>query len=107
MIPPDAISPQARLAFEGEVAIIFSKQTFLFEAGHRMRSAKCLVCDLAIGDQAAAVLGIAALDGAPCVCGGIVSDVFLLHVTHMPIGRETLKAAITRGLGCDFQHAQP
>lgn len=107
MIPPDDISTQARMVMADEVAVVYCRESFMFEPGSRMRSTKCLVCDLAIGDQAAAVIGVAALAGAPCVCGGIVSDVFLIHAIHLPIGMETLKAAITRGLGCDFNHAQP
>jgi hypothetical protein len=105
--PPERINTQPRMALPYEVAIIYSAQTFTFESGHRMRTAKCLVCNLVIGESAVAVFGVAALDGAPCTCGGIVSDVFLIHTDCTPVTRTALQAAITRSLECDLRHDQP
>ena len=107
MNAPEDINRVPRMAIPYEVAVVYAADTFTFEQGSRMRTAKCLVCDQAIGGGAAAVVGVAALDGAPCICGGIVSDVYLVHADHMPLNPVALRTAITRGLGCDLQHSQP
>lgn len=107
MTTPEGINPIPRMAIPYEVAVVYAVDTFTFEAGSRMRTAKCLACDQAIAGEPAAVIGVAALDGAPCICGGIVSDVYLVHASHMPLSPVALRTAITRGLGCDLQHSQP
>lgn len=107
MMPADWIAAAQRAAYEDEVAVVFCREAFTFEAGSRMRSAKCLVCDEPIGGRQAAVVGVAAVNGAPCLCGGIVSDVFLMHLDHMPINQATFEAAINRSLKCDLDHQQP
>ena len=105
MTVPEGINPVPRLAVPYEVAVVYASETFLFEPGNRMRTAKCLVCDLAIAGDAAAVIGVAALDGAPCVCGATMADVYLVHAGHMPLSPVALRTAITRGLGCDLIHS--
>lgn len=103
----DMFAPAAREAIPDEVAVVYSPQPFTFPPGSRMRTTRCLMCGASIGGDAVVVLGIAALDGAPCSCGGIVSDTFLLHMAHMPIPTMELKMALARAIACDFEHQQP
>jgi hypothetical protein len=84
----------------GHVAIVYCNEAFTFEPGHRMRAARCLVCRELIGGGSVAVVGAAALNGEACGCGGIVSDVFLVHADHLPMPPADLQAAIRRGLEC-------
>lgn len=88
----------------GQVAIVYCNEAFTFDPGHRMRAARCLVCRECIGGLAVAVVGAAALAGAACRCGGIVSDVFLVHADHLPMPPAQLQAAIRRGLECGANH---
>lgn len=88
----------------GEIAIVHCAEAFLFEPGNRLRASQCLFCSQMIGDQPAAIIGAAALIGEPCRCGGIVSDVFLIHACHLPTTDAALQAAITRGLQCSLEH---
>ena len=83
-----------------QVAIVYCNQSFTFDPGHRMRAAHCLICGEMIGGQSVGVIGAAALAGEACRCGGIVSDVFLIHADHMPMPPTELQAAIHRGLEC-------
>lgn len=84
----------------GHIAIVYCNEAFTFDAGHRMRAARCLVCREMIGGQDATVVGAAALTGEACNCGGIVSDVFLAHAGHFPMPPAELQAALRRGLEC-------
>jgi hypothetical protein len=102
---PEGINLIPRVAVPHEVAVVYASDTFTFEAGSRMRTAKCLACDQAIGGDPVAVIGVAALDGAPCACGATMSDVYLMHTDHMPLNMATLHAAITRGVECDLYHS--
>lgn len=92
------------LAEDGEIAIVHCTEAFTFPPGNRLRISRCLVCGLMIGGDPAAIIGAAALAGEPCRCGGIVSDVFLIHAGHLPLTPVALKAAIERGLECDANH---
>jgi hypothetical protein len=101
-IPPPA-SP-AYLAADGEIAIVHCTESFAFAPGNRLRAAGCLICGELVGHHSVAIIGAAALAGDPCRCGGIVSDVFLIHATHLPLAPEDLQAAIHRGLHCGARH---
>ena len=92
------------VAADGALAVCHSAQPFTFTAGHRMRAAKCLICHLLIGSGQAALVGVAALAGNACRCGGVVSDLFLIHATHMPMDPGDLAAAVHRGLACPTCH---
>lgn len=102
--PPPPSSP-ASLALPGEIAIVHCTESFVFAPGNRMRAANCLICREIIGHRPTAIIGAAALAGEPCSCGGIVSDVFLIHAFHLPLAPATLQAAIRRGLECGGQHS--
>ena len=91
-------------AAEGSLAICHSAQPFTLVAGHRMRAAKCLVCHLLIGSGQAVLVGVAALAGSACRCGGVVSDLFLVHASHMPMDADDLANAVHRGLACTVCH---
>lgn len=97
VVPPRAAAP-------GSLAVIHCPEAFTLEPGHRLRAARCLVCRQLIGGQAVTVIGVAALAGEACRCGGVVSDTFLVHAIHMPIGTRQLTAAIHRGLSCGQVH---
>jgi len=43
----------------------------------------------------------------PCQCGSIESDMFLLHVCHLPMPPAELQAAIHPRLQCDDATANP
>lgn len=88
----------------GHVAIVYCNEAFVFEAGHRMRAAPCMICLEMIGGQDATVIGVATLAGDACLCGGIVSDVFLAHAAHFPMPPAELQAAIRRALECSSSH---
>ena len=77
-----------------------SAQSFVFAPGHRMRAAKCLICHLLIGSGQAALVGVAALAGDACRCGGVVSDLYLIHACHVPLDPDDLAEAVHRGLAC-------
>jgi hypothetical protein len=98
--PPPPVSP-AYLAAPGDIAIVHCCEAFVFPPGNRLRAANCLICGDMIGHRPAAIIGAAALAGDPCRCGGIVSDVFLIHATHLPMPPADLQAALHRGLHCD------
>ena len=98
--PPDQVDEAA----DGSLAVCHSAQSFTLIAGHRMRAAKCLICHLLIGSGQAALVGVAALAGDACRCGGVVSDLFLVHATHMPMDPDDLAAAVHRGLACRACH---
>lgn len=100
MTPPTEPMVAPNVDDRGHVAIVYCNEAFTFDAGHRMRAAHCLICRQCIGGQAAAVVGAAALLGEACECGGIVSDVFLVHASHLPMPPAELQAAIRRGLEC-------
>jgi hypothetical protein len=100
MNPPTQPMVAPHVDDRGQVAIVYCNEAFMFEPGHRMRAARCLICQECIGGQAAAVVGAAALMGEACRCGGIVSDVFLVHADHLPMEPAPLQAAIRRGLEC-------
>lgn len=101
---PEPVGPAAVVGDYG-VAIVHCAEAFTFVAGHRLRAASCLVCGQLIGGQFATLIGAAALMGDPCTCGGVVSDVFLVHADHLPMDSAELQAAITRGLQCDGHSA--
>jgi hypothetical protein len=88
----------------GHIAIVYCNEAFTFEAGHRMRAARCLICRECIGGDEVSVIGAAALAGEACQCGGIASDVFLAHAVHFPMPSADLQAAIRRGLECNTSH---
>jgi len=90
---------------EGDLAIMWSGAPFLFAPGHRMRAARCLVCTRLISGEPATVVGVGALAGSACQCGSIESDMFLLHVCHLPMPPAELQAAIHRGLQCDDRNS--
>ena len=91
-------------ATDGSLAVCHSAQPFTLAPGHRMRAAKCLVCHLLIGSGQAVLVGVAALAGGACRCGGVVSDLFLVHASHMPVDADDLAAAVHRGLACTVCH---
>ena len=91
-------------AAEGSLAVCHSAQPFTLAPGHRMRAAKCLICHLLIGSGQAVLVGVAALAGSACRCGGVVSDLFLVHASHMPVDADDLAAAVHRGLACPTCH---
>lgn len=91
----------------GALAVVYCPEAFTLEPSHRLRAAHCLICRQLIGGQPATVVGVAALAGEACTCGGVVSDVFLLHAVHLPIGDEQLTAAIHRGIQCPNSHNYP
>ena len=91
-------------AADGSLAVCHSAQSFTLAAGHRVRAAKCLICHLLIGSGQAAVLGVAALAGNACRCGGVVSDLYLIHASHIPADADDLAAAVHRGLACPVCH---
>ena len=95
---------QVTEAPDGSLAVCHSAESFTLMPGHRMRAAKCLICHLLIGSGQAAVIGVAALAGDACRCGGIVSDLYLIHATHVPMDPDDLAAAIHRGLACPVCH---
>jgi hypothetical protein len=101
--PPPPTSP-ANLALPGEIAIVHCTESFVFPPGNRMRAARCLVCSEMIAHRPFAIVGAAALAGDPCSCGGIVSDVFLIHASHLPLSPAALQAALRRGLQCGTDH---
>lgn len=94
--PPDGID----LALPGDIAIVHCAESFVFQPGNRLRAATCLVCKTMIGGEAAAIVGAAALAGEPCVCGGVASDVFLIHHTHLPLPEAVFRDVLRRGLEC-------
>lgn len=100
MTPPTEPMVMPSVDQSGHIAIIYCNEAFLFDAGHRMRAARCLVCRECIGGRQATVIGAAALAGEACACGGIVSDVFLAHADHFPMPPAELQATIRRGLEC-------
>ena len=93
-------------AIDGALAVCHSAQSFTLAPGHRMRAAKCLICHLLIGAGQAAVIGVAALTGDACRCGGIVSDLYLIHASHVPMDPDALAAAVHRGLACPTCHLE-
>ncbi len=84
----------------GMVMVNYGGTVFRFAPGHRMRAAPCLVCRQVIGGQPVQAVGAVALTGEACRCGGLESDMFLVHDQHMPMSLEDLQAAIGRGLEC-------
>ena len=99
-----APSDPADEAVDGALAVCHSAQSFTLAPGHRMRAAKCLICHLLIGSGEAALLGVAALAGNACRCGGVVSDLFLIHASHIPADVDDITAAVHRGLACPVCH---
>jgi len=91
--PPHVAAP-------GDVAVVLCTDAFIFSPGNRLRAASCMLCGALIGGEPATIVGAAALAGDACQCGGVVSDVFLLHAGHMPVDAPVLQAAIHRGLHC-------
>lgn len=104
MTPPTEPMVMPNVDDRGQVAIVYCNEAFTFDPGHRMRAAHCLICAEMIGGHSAAVVGAAALAGEACRCGGIVSDVFLVHADHLPMPPAELQAAIRRGLECGANH---
>lgn len=100
MTPPTEPMVTPHVDDRGQVVIVYCNEAFTFDPGHRMRAARCLICGDLIGGLSAAVVGAAALMGEACRCGGIVSDVFLVHADHFPVPPAELQAAIRRGLEC-------
>lgn len=100
MMPPTSPMVTPNVDDRGQVAIVYCNEAFTFDPGHRMRASHCLICSECIGGEPAAVVGAAALMGEACRCGGIVSDVFLVHAAHLPLPPAELQAAIRRGLEC-------
>lgn len=96
-----------RAAADGTLAVLHCPEAFTLAPGHRMRAASCLICGQLIGGQPAAVIGVAALAGEACTCGGVVSDTFLIHAAHLPINSEQLTVAIHRGIKCPNSHELP
>src|SRR6185312_15133807 len=92
---------------DGDIAVVHCAAEFTFEPGNRMRAARCLICQELIGGWPATVIGAAALAGDACQCGGIVSDVFLIHAVHLPPSPGNLLAMLPRGLRCPADHKQP
>jgi len=97
---PGQPDDQLRAVHDGEIAVVHCAEAFLFEPGNRLRAARCLMCGERIGGYPAAIIGVAALAGEACRCGGIVSDVFLIHAAHLPTDPDTLQGAIHRALHC-------
>ena len=101
---PAAPDAPANEAADGALAVCHSAQPFTLTPGHRMRAAKCLICHLLIGAGQAALAGVAALAGNSCRCGGVASDLFLIHASHMLMDTDDLAAAVHRGLACPVCH---
>jgi hypothetical protein len=101
---PDQPAETANVIGAGAVAVLYCGETFTFEPATRMRASRCLICGDMIGDRLVGIVGAAGLIGEPCRCGHIMSDVFLLHADHMPMGDAELQAAIERGLQCDYHN---
>jgi hypothetical protein len=97
---PDWSAEPDSVVRDGDIAVLHCSAAFTFAPGNRMRAARCLVCRELIGGQYTTVIGAAALAGDACDCGGVVSDVFLVHADHLPMDAEQLQAAIHRGLHC-------
>ena len=91
----------------GALAVVHCPEAFTLDPGHRLRAAHCLICRQLIGGQPAAVIGVAALGGEACTCGGVISDVFLIHAVHLPINPTELQTAIHRGIQCPNSHDYP
>lgn len=53
-----------------------------FESGHRLRTARCLICASMIGGRPARILAIVTLDGSICMCGSLEPDAFLICAEH-------------------------
>jgi hypothetical protein len=104
MTSPQDYTWEGQLAREGDIAVIHCQDALIFEAGHRMRAALCMVCMAPIGGELAVVIGAAALAGGACLCGRIIADVFLIHAGHLPMLPEELTATLTRGLTCTRDH---
>jgi len=103
MTTPPPRSP-SRLSVPGEIVIVYCAESLVFAPGNPMRDARCLVCQEIIGHRPTAIIGAAALVGVACECGGIASDVFLVHAAHLPLERAALQTAISRGLECGSAH---
>lgn len=91
-------------AADGALAKLHCEQAFTLDPGHSLRKAPCLICQLPIGDAAATIIGLAALAGDACICGGIVSDAFLIHAIHLPMTADQISEAIYRGVKCPVDH---
>lgn len=88
-------------AGQGTVALICGPDSFLFNPGHRLRAARCLVCGDLIGGQPATIIGAIPLDGEICTCSRIDSDMWLIHASHMPMTVSEIREAVESGLRCD------
>lgn len=88
----------------GDLAVVYTTKAYTFSEGHELRASKCLLCREPVGGEEFLIAGVAALAGEPCTCGGIVSDVWLVHASHAPITPELLCDPIRRALDCDDRH---
>lgn len=79
--------------------------SILLPAGHRMRAARCLICEDLIAGRPVTIIGIAALDGDACKCGSVISDAYLCHAEHLPVATEMLQQAIQTALTCTLDHS--
>lgn len=86
------------------VATVGCPESFTLGPAHQMRSAPCLACREPVGGEPVTVIGVAALAGPACECGGVVSDVFLVHASHLPLPQLKLQAMIQHALGCALPH---
>lgn len=97
-----AVRPRA--AAWGGLTVLAGVEPFTLTAGHRLRATPCLICRQWIGGRPATVVGVAALAGEPCGCGGIAAGTFLIHASHLPVPAGTLAAALRRGVNCPRDH---
>lgn len=85
-------------AADGALAKLHCAETFTLDPGHSLRKVPCLICQLPIAGAPATIIGIAVLGGDACICGGIVSDAFLIHAIHLPMTADQISEAIYRGV---------
>jgi hypothetical protein len=75
-----------------------------FAAGHRMRAARCPVCQELIGGRTAMIAGFADLGKEPCGCRYIAAAAFLLHAGCSPQDQDDMAAIVEPFSVCEQPH---
>lgn len=86
------------------MAIIGTGYPLTFAPGHRMRAARCPVCQQLIAGRPATIVGFADIGKDPCRCRHIGAAAFLLHTDCSPEDEEDMAAIVEPFSVCEQPH---